>query len=249
MIAKFWSRGMAIDDMRDAQILCHPDPPQVSISNDGGRTWNEMYNLEQFVERWPQAIYTTHRVNRRRAGMNEWIMIVEPAPTPTLPDRLSQPKPATKPAPARKEPDTMDIAKLYPDKYLKAEHLNGKSIRATISKVTIEELRNPRKEEEKTRKAVLHFAKSQKILPLNKTQAYDLASITGSTDTDAWPGFVVVLSPGRARNNMATIVISAPPQEKPPQPEPAAPPPAGPAENDEEEDDYDEDPVTAGDHR
>ena len=241
MIAKFWSRGMAIDDMRDAQILCHPDPPQVSISNDGGRTWNEMYNLEQFVERWPQAIYTTHRVNRRRAGMNEWIMIVEPAPTPTLPDRLSQPKPATKPAPARKEPEPMDIAKLYPSRYLKAEDLKGRAVRVTISAVTIEDLRNPRTNA-KDKKAVLHFSRSEKVLPLNKTQAFALASITGSTDTDAWPGFVVVLAAGRAPNGQQTITITAPAQEQ----EQKAPA-AGSAKDDEA--DYQTDPVTAGDHQ
>lgn len=207
MIARFWYDGIALEALQLAQIGCLPDSDMIiETTIDAGRTWQQ-HRLEEWINDHPEVFDASRRVNRRRAGRwMEWIFTINPP----------------RPEPVRKEPETMDIAKLYPDKYLKAEHLNGKSIRATISKVTIEELRNPRKEEEKTRKAVLHFARSQKILPLNKTQAYDLASITGSTDTDAWPGFVVVLSPGRARNNMATIVISAPPQEKPPQPEPAA---------------------------
>ena len=226
MIARLWYDGTAHEALQLAMIGCLPDPWLViETTTDGGRTWQD-HTLEDFVSDHPEIVNATRRTNRRRGRMMEWIFTLDPQPVPTQ---------------SRKEPDTMDIAKLYPSRYLKAEDLKGRAVRVTISAVTIEELRNPRTNAKDT-KAVLHFSRSEKVLPLNKTQAFALASITGSTDTDAWPGFVVVLAAGRAPNGQQTITITAPAQEQ----EQKAPA-AGSAKDDEA--DYQTDPVTAGDHQ
>ena len=201
MIARLWYDGTAHEALQLAMIGCLPDPWLViETTTDGGRTWQD-HTLEDFVSDHPEIVNATRRTNRRRGRMMEWIFTLDPQPVQS-----------------RKEPNTMDIAKLYPSRYLKAEDLKGRAVRVTISAVTVEELRNPRTNAKDT-KAVLHFSRSEKVLPLNKTQAFALASITGSTDTDAWPGFVVVLAAGRAPNGQQTITITAPAQ--PPEPEPA----------------------------
>lgn len=226
MIARLWYDGTAHEALQLAMIGCLPDPWLViETTTDGGHTWQD-HTLEDFVSDHPEIVNATRRTNRRRGRMMEWIFTLDPQPVPTQ---------------SRKEPDTMDIAKLYPSRYLKAEDLKGRAVRVTISAVTVEELRNPRTNA-KDKKAVLHFSRSEKVLPLNKTQAFALASITGSTDTDAWPGFVVVLAAGRAPNGQQTITITAPAQEQ----EQKAPA-AGSAKDDEN--DYQTDPVTAGDHQ
>ena len=200
MIARLWYDGTAHEALQLAMIGCLPDPWLViETTTDGGRTWQD-HTLEDFVSDHPEIVNATRRTNRRRGRMMEWIFTLDPQPVQS-----------------RKEPNTMDIAKLYPSRYLKAEDLKGRAVRVTISAVTIEDLRNPRTNAKDT-KAVLHFSRSEKVLPLNKTQAFALASITGSTDTDAWPGFVVVLAAGRAPNGQQTITITAPAQ--PPEPEP-----------------------------
>lgn len=231
MIARFWYDGIALEALQLAQIGCLPDSEMIiETTVDAGRTWQQ-HRLEEWINDHMEIFDASRRVNRRRAGRwMEWIFTINP------------PAPAPKPQP-QKGPEPMDINKLYPSRYLKAEDLKGRAVRVTISAVTIEDLRNPRTNA-KDAKAVLHFSRSEKVLPLNKTQAFALASITGSTDTDAWSGFVVVLAAGRAPNGQQTIVITAPSQ---PQEPTQKAPPVGPAEDDE--DDYQTDPVTAGDYQ
>ena len=238
MIARLWYDGTAHEALQLAMIGCLPDPWLViETTTDGGRTWRD-HTLEDFVSDHPEIINATRRTNRRRGRMMEWIFTLDLQSVPTQ---------------SRKDPDTMDINRLYPSRYLKPEDLRGRAVRVTISQVKIEELHNPRSNE-KTKKAVLHFAGKEKVLPLNKTQAFALAEITGIADTDGWPGFVVVLAAARAHNGQPTIAITAPAQPQEPEPvinEAArdfhAENNADPAEDDE--DDYQTDPVTAGDYR
>ena len=204
MIARFWYDGIALEALQLAQIGCLPDSDMIiETTIDAGRTWQQ-HRLEEWINDHMEIFDASRRVNRRRAGRwMEWIFTINP--------------PAPQP---QKGPKPMDINKLYPSRYLSPDDLRGKSVRVTVSAVTIEELRNPRTQE-RIKKAVLHFAKSEKVLPCNKTQAFAMAKLTGSTDTDAWPGHVIVVTAGRAPNGQQTIVITAPSQ--PQEPEPSAP--------------------------
>lgn len=99
------------------------------------------------------------------------------------------------------------IKDLWPDKWLKAEHLQGKKPIVTIQTVTVEKLFNPRSKQHEPR-LILSFYKKELRLPLNKTQAEALAAITGTDDYMLWHGHQCVISAGRAPNGSATIVIS-----------------------------------------
>lgn len=113
----------------------------------------------------------------------------------------------------------MKITQLYPDKWLSAKHLQGRSVVVAIEAATVEQLFNPRTKRNEP-KFVVAFHKKQLRLVLNKTQAQALASITGSDDSDDWKGHLVSLSPSVAPNGAATITISRPPET--PKPAPAA---------------------------
>ena len=121
---------------------------------------------------------------------------------------------------------TVKVKDMYPDKWLKAEHLINRSHLVTIEKVTVESLFNPeaRKHE---RKFVLHFFKAKLPMVINKTQAFSLLRITGEEDSDKWIGYQIILSPATTPNGKDTILISRPPDR------PAETPPAvtAPAES------------------
>ena len=100
------------------------------------------------------------------------------------------------------------IKDLWPDKWLRADHLQGKRVVVTIARVDVEELYNPRTRQEQA-KIVLTFHGKALRLPINKTQARALAQITQTDDYNAWTGARVVLTPARAPNGSDTIAISA----------------------------------------
>ena len=111
----------------------------------------------------------------------------------------------------------MKITQLYPDKWLSAKHLQGRSVVVTIETATVEQLFNPRTKRNEP-KFVLAFYAKQLRLVLNKTQAQALNTITESDDSDNWKGHIISLSPAIAPNAAATITISRPPETTKPAP-------------------------------
>lgn len=101
----------------------------------------------------------------------------------------------------------MNIQELYPRRWLYPEDLNGKAVTVVIDGAAVEQLRNP-KTNKMEPKLVISFRKATKRLICNKTQAYAIAAITGSQDTDAWPGHKVTLSAAVAPNGKATILVT-----------------------------------------
>lgn len=80
----------------------------------------------------------------------------------------------------------MNINDVYSGNYLKAEHIPpGKSVRVTISDVTVEEFDGNDKVE---RKIVLSFQGKDKRFVVNKTNAAIIAENLGTTEADEWIG-------------------------------------------------------------
>ena len=99
------------------------------------------------------------------------------------------------------------VKDLYPDKWLRPQHLGNRRPTVTIEAVKVERLYNPRTRQEEP-KLVIAFHKKQLRLPLNKTQSFRMAEITHTDDYTAWIGHQVVLSVARAQNGADTIAIS-----------------------------------------
>ena len=106
------------------------------------------------------------------------------------------------------------IKDLFPDKWLRPEHLRGRAVTVAVQGAQVEQLFNPRSRRNEP-KLVLEFHGKQLRLPLNKTQAHAMAAITKTDDYTQWQGHQCVLSPGIAPNQQPTIQI-APVPEKPP---------------------------------
>lgn len=73
--------------------------------------------------------------------------------------------------------------------YIKAEDLQGRSIRVLIERVEIEEIKS---DSGKEKKLVAHFAGKDKGLVLNRTNADALGHIFGTDDYEQWVGAVVL---------------------------------------------------------
>jgi hypothetical protein len=99
------------------------------------------------------------------------------------------------------------IKDVFPDKWLRADVINGHRPRVIIEAVSVERLYNPRAKQHEPR-IVVKFHRKDLRLVCNKTQATALATITGSEDYTRWAGFEVVLSTGKAPNGADTILIS-----------------------------------------
>ncbi len=93
--------------------------------------------------------------------------------------------------------------------YLKAEHLQGRSVTVHIESCTIEQVFNPRSKKNEPRLLIRFHGKKLGLL-CNKTQAGVLARLTGTDDYTRWPGASVVLAPGKAGSGQDTITISGP---------------------------------------
>ena len=106
------------------------------------------------------------------------------------------------------------IRELWPDKWLRAEHLQGKRPTVAIEAVTVEPLYNPRSKKSEPKLVVAFYGKSLRLI-LNKTQAHNLATVCGTDDYTTWVGHRVVLSTGRATNGSDTILISPVPDVVP----------------------------------
>ena len=105
----------------------------------------------------------------------------------------------------------MNIGELYPKKWLAALDLPpNKSVTVHIEAAEVVQVFNRRAARNEPKLAIAFYGKQKRLL-CNKTQAYAIAGIVGSQDTDAWPGHTVALSVGTAPNGAATIVVTAPP--------------------------------------
>ncbi len=80
----------------------------------------------------------------------------------------------------------MNINEMFPDKYLKAEDLQGRRVAVTISEVAVESIRNEDK-------PVLYLKGKSRGLVLNKTNTATIKEITGTYDTDLWCGKNIIL--------------------------------------------------------
>lgn len=97
--------------------------------------------------------------------------------------------------------------------YLKAADLQGQPRTVTIETVTIEKIFNPRTKRNEPY-IVLRFKNKKRVLPINKTQATALATITGTDDYTQWPKATIILTPAD-HNGKETIKITAAPQPAP----------------------------------
>lgn len=97
-------------------------------------------------------------------------------------------------------------ADLYPSKYLKAKHLNGKSYVLTIESTSVEKVRQF--DGSYAWKVILHLYETNKLFILNKTQCKAMVELTGSEQFDKWVGHRINLSPKQAPNGKPTIGIS-----------------------------------------
>ena len=124
----------------------------------------------------------------------------------------------------------------FPSKWLKADDLKGRSVRAVVSTVQMEDIGDDHK-------PVIYFKNAEKGLVCNKTNFEALAMDLGD-DTDLWIGQVVELYPARTqfagktvpcvRVRMPTTGPAMPPRATDPRPEPpAAQAPAGTTLDDE----------------
>ena len=81
-----------------------------------------------------------------------------------------------------------NINDAFPSNYLKASDLQGGQPVVTIDRVEFEAVGR-----EKEMKPILYFTGKEKGLVLNKTNAKNVAGLTGSFETDDWTGFAVRL--------------------------------------------------------
>lgn len=103
----------------------------------------------------------------------------------------------------------MIISDVFPTRWLDAEDLGNKRVTVEIAKATMEEVFN-RQTNAKELKLALTFKRAKKLMILNKTQAFAIAAIIGSEDTDRWVGHSITLRAGVAPNRKPTIVVEAP---------------------------------------
>jgi len=103
----------------------------------------------------------------------------------------------------------MKVTEMYPDKWLKAEHLQGRTITLYVQDAAVQKVFNTRTKKEEA-KFVLYFYKAKLPMILNKTQTMSMVRVTGADDSDMWKGHYVALSPAIAPNGEATITISKP---------------------------------------
>jgi hypothetical protein len=97
--------------------------------------------------------------------------------------------------------------------YLKAEHLQGRSVTVHIESATVTDVFNPRTKRNEPRLLIRFHGKKLGLL-CNKTQAGVLARLTGTDDYTRWPGHSVVLTPGKAGSGQDTITVSGPQVEQ-----------------------------------
>ena len=89
-----------------------------------------------------------------------------------------------------------NIHEMFPSKYVKSGELNDPVV-LTIKEVQYERVYNPRKGD--TDVWVVYFEGAKKGLILNKVNAFAIADILGSQDTEDWVGGEIELYPTSVR--------------------------------------------------
>ena len=81
----------------------------------------------------------------------------------------------------------MNINQVFSGNFLKAEDLQGRTVKVTISKVEVKEF-------DDGNKLVVYFQGKDKSLVCNKTNCSVMQEVTGSDDTDNWAGATIMLT-------------------------------------------------------
>lgn len=103
----------------------------------------------------------------------------------------------------------MNVRNVFPSKWLNADDLGQRRVEVVIAGCAMEEVHNRVTNQKETKLAVA-FEKATKRLLVNKTQAFAMAEIAGSDETDEWAGVRISMRVGRARNGKPTIIIERP---------------------------------------
>lgn len=103
----------------------------------------------------------------------------------------------------------MNVTEIFPSRWVEPDDLGSKRVTVEITGATMEEVFN-RQTNTKEKKLALSFKGARKLMLLNKTQAFKIAEIMGSPDTDNWRGHSIVLRAGVAPNKKPTIIVEAP---------------------------------------
>lgn len=97
------------------------------------------------------------------------------------------------------------VSQVYPTRWLKAEDLQGKTVRVKIANVEVESVRQIMTNEFVPKLAV-SFVNAHKVLLCNATQARTLAGMFGD-NTDGWIDHEVTLSVERTPSGKLTIGV------------------------------------------
>lgn len=122
----------------------------------------------------------------------------------------------------------MKLNEAYPSKYLTAEDLDGRDITVTIEDVTLENMGQGQKKENKL---MITMVGKKKAFICNKTNANTIAKILGSDDTDDWIGKKIIIGP-REVEFQGEMVMSIRVSLKKPTSTQATKPPPEPADQD-----------------
>jgi hypothetical protein len=114
------------------------------------------------------------------------------------------------------EPVTLEGELMFPNLYLKAVELKGKDVTLTITQVEFSDLRMVTGATK--RKAVVHFAGTEKKLVLNKTNGDTIGDLYG-TEATGWIGKRITLFPstcpvGKKTNHPCIRIRPRVPAEK-----------------------------------
>ncbi len=108
------------------------------------------------------------------------------------------------------------VSELFPSRFLKAADLKGRTVKAKIKKVEVEEIGQDRDE-----KPVVYFEGVERGLVMNKTNGVAIAEIHGDA-TDDWTGkeieILSMMVPYQGQNVAAIRVRAAPEEPVPARP-------------------------------
>lgn len=98
---------------------------------------------------------------------------------------------------------------VYQSSYLKAGDLQGRSVRVTISEVTIDDIYD-RRQRKTVQYGVLWFQGKKKGLVINKTRLAQLIEIFGTDNAEAYTNHQVILTPARQSGKDTISIVALP---------------------------------------
>lgn len=102
----------------------------------------------------------------------------------------------------------MNVRAVFPSPWISCDDLGNRKFELVIKSVTIEQVHD-RQTNQKVDKLVVAFQEAKKRFITNKTQAFALARLCGSDETEQWVGKRIALRAGKAHNGKPTIVVEA----------------------------------------